>query len=137
MQESAAASDSLKAQANRLVEVVNLFDVGQEYIDVQAREIARETTEDTHQTASSAAALPSGRKHKASSRELPHEEKNQRETKHNHSQSRPQNGATPKNEENDTRQHSNRELRRPDLGQANGTQKRKPAASKEDDWEEF
>tara|TARA_R110000850_G_scaffold190434_1_gene316514 strand:+ start:16324 stop:18216 length:1893 start_codon:yes stop_codon:yes gene_type:complete len=138
VQESAAASDSLKAQANRLVEVVNLFDVGQEYIDVQAREIARETAEETHQTTSSAAAqLPSGRKHKSSSRELPHDEKSQRDTTHNHNQSKAQNATTPKNEENDTRQHSNRELRRPDLGQANGSQKRKPTTSKEDDWEEF
>lgn len=138
VQESATASDSLKAQANRLVEVVNLFDVGQEHIDLQAREIARETENKAQQPKSSAAAqLPSGRKYQSASHELSHNEKPQQDTGSDKRITGKQHPETSNNEETGKTQTSNRELRRPDLGHSTDSQKRKPSTSKEDDWEEF
>ncbi|MBC7202427.1 MAG: MCP four helix bundle domain-containing protein [Pusillimonas sp.] len=138
VQQSATASDSLKSQANRLVEVVNLFDIGQEYIDVQAREITRESEHHSQQsTASAAAQLPSGRKKKSPPPEIPHHETEQQEGNHDRNHPQPQDETAAKKDGITTTQNSGRELRRPDLGQSNESQNRRPHPQKEDDWEEF
>ncbi|MAK56117.1 MAG: methyl-accepting chemotaxis protein [Pusillimonas sp.] len=139
VQQSAAASDSLKAQANRLVEVVNLFDIGQEYIDVQAREIARDTEHGSRQPASSAAAqLPSGTKKKNLSAERSHHDERHGET--NNTSDSPDTRKEKKSgqkQEHETHR-SSPELRRPHLGSTDSGQNRnKPQTPKEDDWEEF
>ncbi|NLZ12067.1 MAG: methyl-accepting chemotaxis protein [Alcaligenaceae bacterium] len=56
VQQSASAADSLRQQAGHLVDIVSVFDVGQGYIDVAAREIKGHGS--AAQSAQPSAALP-------------------------------------------------------------------------------
>ncbi|MBC2770883.1 methyl-accepting chemotaxis protein [Pusillimonas minor] len=162
VQESAAASDSLKAQAAKLVEVVNLFDIGRDYIDVTAREV-KEAASDANAPAipaTAAAQLPAGKSSKKARSQASLED-DVHTTQNHHDSTTPtpnegapgsaqrthaiSNGATrparragasapATDAATANAARSDAQLKRPDL-----SNQQSPAtkADKEDDWEEF
>lgn len=162
VQESAAASDSLKAQAAKLVDVVNLFDIGRDYIDVAAREVKTAAPEDNAQAIQVAAAaqLPAGQSSRKTRAHATHADNSHT------SQGQPDHDAPERTEEpshaaqrtnalpNEAARPARRTapstpppggsagadarndatLRRPDLKNQSSSATK---ADKEDDWEEF
>lgn len=155
VQESASASDSLKAQAAKLVEVVGLFDVGQDYIDVTAREVKHRASSEQSRPAqssigsSSAAQLPGGSPRQSRTQHQdqapqtprvtgkPAAASQQTESRANASantSSANRTSTEPAQSRGAALPNADMQLRRPDLNRNS-----KPAKddNKEDDWEEF
>ncbi|ROT43975.1 methyl-accepting chemotaxis protein [Pusillimonas sp. NJUB218] len=161
VQESAAASDSLKAQAATLVEVVNLFDIGRDYIDVSAREVKNPAPEANARAipVAAAAQLPTG--HSAKKTRARDAHTDETHASHDHQgYAAPASGESPRDSaqrhnalSNDATRSVRRagastsghdssgsgaarndaQLRRPDLNNQSSTTR----TDKEDDWEEF